>query len=416
MDHSPGPGVPAKLIEHPSMPRLPSLLLNFAHALDHLFLLIFATAVGAIAADFGIARWEDLMPYTVGAFVMFGIGSIPAGRLGDLWGRRGMMLVFFAGMGCSAFAVALTNTPLQIAVALTVLGAFSSIYHPVGIPMLVQNTRTPGQTIGINGLAGNLGIALAAVSTGLLVKYFGWRTAFMVPGALALLTGAVFARYAPREQDAPARRAQTHVHLPRHLAVRTFAVMVASATTGSLIFNFTTNGNAQLMAERFDGLISDPAILGALLAGIYTLAAFAQVVVGRLIDRVPVKPLFLAIVASQVVVFALASGSSGWLWYAATIGCMITVFGSIPFNDAMVVRYIDDSMRSRVSGTRIAVSFGISSLAVYLLGPLVKSAGFSVLLMGMAGIAAVTTSIVMLLPGEARMNAGLADTRVALPE
>ena len=53
---------------------------------------------------------------------------------------------------------------------------------------------------------------------------------------------------------------------------------------------------------------------------------------------------------------------------------------------------------------------------MYLLGPLVKSAGFSVLLMGMAGIAAVTTSIVMLLPGEARMNAGLADTRVALPE
>ena len=35
------------------MPRLPSLLLNLAHALDHLFLLIFATAVSAIAADFG---------------------------------------------------------------------------------------------------------------------------------------------------------------------------------------------------------------------------------------------------------------------------------------------------------------------------------------------------------------------------
>ena len=79
MDHSPGPGVPAKLIEHPSMPRLPSLLLNFAHALDHLFLLIFATAVGAIAADFGIARWEDLMPYTVGAFVMFGLGTADQG-------------------------------------------------------------------------------------------------------------------------------------------------------------------------------------------------------------------------------------------------------------------------------------------------------------------------------------------------
>ena len=70
------------------MPILPSILLNVGHALDHLFLLIFATAVSAIAHDFGVGRWEDMMPYTVGAFVMFGLGSIPAGRLGDLWGRR----------------------------------------------------------------------------------------------------------------------------------------------------------------------------------------------------------------------------------------------------------------------------------------------------------------------------------------
>jgi hypothetical protein len=27
-------------------------------------------------------RWEDLMPYTMGAFAMFGLGSLPAGRLG----------------------------------------------------------------------------------------------------------------------------------------------------------------------------------------------------------------------------------------------------------------------------------------------------------------------------------------------
>ena len=64
------------------MPFLPSLLLNLGHALDHLFLLIFATAVSAIAQDFGVAGWEDMMPYTVGAFMMFGFASIPAGRMG----------------------------------------------------------------------------------------------------------------------------------------------------------------------------------------------------------------------------------------------------------------------------------------------------------------------------------------------
>jgi MFS family permease len=73
-----------------------------------MFLLVFATAIGTIAAAFGMTRWEDLMPYGVGAFALFGLGSLPAGRLGDHWGRRRMMLVFFFGMGVSML-IALTQ-------------------------------------------------------------------------------------------------------------------------------------------------------------------------------------------------------------------------------------------------------------------------------------------------------------------
>ncbi|NBT71827.1 MAG: MFS transporter [Betaproteobacteria bacterium] len=368
------------------VPRIPALLLNLGHALDHLFLLIFATAVSAIAADFGIERWEDLMPYTVGAFFMFGVGSVPAGRLGDLWGRRKMMLVFFYGIGLASIAVAFTQSPWQIAAALTVLG------------------QRPGVTIGINGLAGNLGIAFAALSTGLLVKYFGWRMAFVVPGLLSIAAGFLFSKTAPIESAAPASRKVSHVQLPKHLAVRTFMVMVASGTTGSLLFNFTTNGNTQMLTERLEGIVSDPASIGMLMALVYAIASIAQVIVGRLIDRFPVKPLFFGIVASQIVLFALASQSAGWLWYLLAVAYMISVFGAIPFSDAMVVRYIDDSMRSRVSGIRIAISFGISSLAVYMLGPLVKASGFTQLLIAMSFIAAVSAFIVLWLPGEAQMR------------
>src|SRR5512134_1263877 len=173
------------------MSRATALLLNAGHAIDHLFLLIFATAVAAIAADWGMI-WQDLMPYTVGAFVMFGLGSLPAGRLGDLWGRRAMMVVFFLGMGASAMLIALTTGVWTLAAALTVMGAFSAIYHPVGIPMLVQQARNPGFTIGVNGLAGNLGIAGAAVLTGFLVKHAGWRMAFAIPGMVAILCGLLF--------------------------------------------------------------------------------------------------------------------------------------------------------------------------------------------------------------------------------
>ena len=378
-----------------------SLLLNLGHALDHMFLLIFATAVASIALEFGFARWEDLMPYSAGAFLLFGIGSVPAGRLGDLWGRRGMMVIFFFGMGAAALLCATVQNAWQMAAALALLGAFSAIYHPVGIPMLVQHTRKPGTTIGINGLAGNLGIAFAAILTGFMVKYVGWRAAFVLPGILSIVCGFVFMRVTPAETESPARRkSKASVPLSPEMLARLFLVMTFAAISSSLLFNFTTNGNGQLMRERFMGVVEDPAQLGIMLAAVYTVASFAQVVVGRLIDRYPLKHLYLGIVLLQVPMLLLAAHAQGWALLWLQIGFMVAIFGAIPFTDAMIVRYVDDAMRSRVSGMRLAVSFGISSLAVYSLGPAVKAAGFTTLLLVMAAIACCTAVFVLLLPGD----------------
>ena len=380
------------------MPRATALLLNAGHAIDHLFLLIFATAVAAIAADWGMV-WQDLMPYTVGAFVMFGLGSLPAGRLGDLWGRRAMMVIFFLGMGGAGVLIALSSGVWTLAAALTLMGIFASIYHPVGIPMLVQQARNPGFTIGVNGLYGNLGIAVAAILTGFLVKHAGWRAAFAVPAALALLCGLLFLVLAPKEEVAPAKRPKKSVDLPRALMARVLLVMTLAAISSSLIFNFTTNGNGHLLTERLRGLIDDPARIGVLLAIVYTIASLAQLVVGKLIDRYPLKWVYLPIVAMQVPLFLLAAGAGGWALYLVVLAFMVFVFGAIPFVDAMIVQYVDDRMRSRVAGIRLAVSFGVSSLAVYLLGPTVKAAGFGTLLTVMALISACTTFFVAMLPG-----------------
>jgi MFS family permease len=392
------------------LPRSTAALLNVAHAIDHMFLLIFATAVASIAADFGVARWEDLMPYGVGAFAMFGLGSLPAGRLGDLWGRRRMMLVFFFGMGLSALIAAVTKSAWQLAVALTLLGAFSAIYHPVGIPMLVQRSTRPGLTIGFNGLAGNLGVALSAVVTGALVKYAGWRMAFAVPALLALACGVLFARFAPIEAEAPARRAPTRAMPGKRTLAHVFAIVTAASISGSLLFNFTTNGNGELLRERLRGIVEDPAALGGLLALVYVFGALTQVAVGHLLDRVSLKALYAGIVAAQAPLFLLAANSQGWALYALMIAFMVAVFGAIPFTDAIIVRYVDDRMRSRVSGMRLAVAFGVSSLAVWMLGPLVKTAGFDALLLLMAAIALVTLGVVLLLP---RSAAGLGSDDIA---
>lgn len=378
------------------------LLLNVAHAIDHWVLLIFATAVSSIAVDFGFSRWEDLMPYATGAFFAFGFGSLPAGRLGDTWGRRPMMLAFFFGLGASLLLVAMAQGPWQIAMALTLMGVFSSIYHPVGIPMLLRDARRPGRTIGINGLAGNLGIALAALVTGLIVKYVGWRAAFVVPALVSIGCGLLFARLSPPEGEPPTKRKAAVSALPPAVLVRVVAVITVVATTSALLFNFTTNGNTELLRERMATVISDPAALGLLLALVYSIASLAQVLVGTLIDRLPIKRLLLSIVALQVPLFLLASQAHGWPFFLLIVLFMGVVFGAIPFIDAIIVRFVDDRIRSRVAGARLAISFSISSLAVYLLGPVVKNSGFDFLLLTMAGIAVVTLAAAAWLPATAR--------------
>jgi len=103
-------------------------------------------------------------------------------------------------------------------------------------------------------------------------------------------------------------------------------------------------------------------------------------------------------VLAQIPWLVLAAHASGWWLFVALLGTMVCIFGAIPFTDAMIVRYVDDSVRSRVAGMRLTVSLGVSSLAVWLLGPVVKTASFSALFMGMAAIAALTATVVLLLP------------------
>ena len=382
------------------MNRTTSLLLNAAHTLDHLVLLIFASAVSVIAIEFGFANWEDLMPYTAGAFLMFGLGSIPSCRLGDMWGRRKMMVLYFFGLALSCALVALTQSAWQIAIALTIMGLFASIYHPVGIPMLLRHATRPGLVIGWNNLAGNMGIALAALFTGLAVKYFGWRSAFILAALLSVALGLFFLKVCPVETEPAGKRKASGVSLPRDLVIRALVVMTTAATSGSILFNFTTNSNAELLKVKFDQVVSDPAVLGFLLSGVYAVAAFSQVAAGWLLDRIAIKKLFMTIVAFQIVFLLLASQTSGWVYLVFSLGFMAAIFGAIPFVDAVVVRYVDDSMRSRATGMRIAITFGVSSLAVYLIGPTVKSFGFDTMLLVMAALACFTIAAMSRLPSD----------------
>jgi MFS family permease len=385
-----------------------ALLLNLGHAMDHWVLVIFLYTVSVIAGVWG-TDWKELTPYAFGSLFMFGAGSIVSGKLGDQWGRRAMMIIFFAGLGVSSLVIALTSTPWQIGIAMTVMGAFASIYHPVGIPMLVQNAEKPGFTIGVNGLVGNLGIAIGASASVWLATRFGWQMAYIVPAAICLAAAIAFALLVPKETAAPAKRKPKMLDLPPSVMAKVFVIMTLTAMSGSIVFSFTTNGSGEMLKAGVVALANDPWLLGVCVFVIFSVGSLAQLVVGSLIDRHPLKRIYLPVILCQIPLFILASQVSGWALVAVAVAYMIFVFGAIPFTDAMIVRYIDDRMRSRVTGTRLAIGFTGSSLVTALLGPSVKAAGFPTLLLVLAGVATFTLIALSFLPDE---RAALANAQV----
>lgn len=348
--------------------------LNLGHLLDHLAMLVFPTAVVAIGREWG-RPYSELLPLALGSFIAFGAFAIPAGWLADHWSRYKVMVAFFIGIGLALFATGLAQSAWQIAFGLTVVGAFAAIYHPVGIAMLVVSPEKMGKMLGWNGLWGNMGLAFAALLTGALVDSFGWRAAFFVPGALCVVAGFLFLILVQDPGKVKKTSKSLGLHMDTRMLARVMAIMLVATACGGIIFNSTTISMPKVFDERLQSLTQTSFGVGALVAIVYTMAAFAQVLMGALIDRMELRRLMIAVGLIQIPMLFLAANLEGWWMLGAALLMMLAVFGQIPLNDAIVGKYVADEFRARVLGVRYVVSLGVAAVAVPLIAALHKTEG-----------------------------------------
>ena len=387
--------------------------LNLGHLLDHLAMLVFPTAVLAIQDDWS-RPYSELLPLALGGFIAFGAFAIPAGWLADHWSRYRTMVIFFFGIGASLFVTGFAREPWHIAAGLTLVGAFAAIYHPVGIAMLVAAPEKMGRALGWNGLWGNLGLAFAALLTGALVDIAGWRAAFFVPGVICMLAGAAFLALVPDPGRVKKTSKSIGLHVDGRTMARIFAVLLVATAFGGIIFNSTTVSMPKVFDERLQALTRTNFGIGALVAAVYALAAFAQVVMGTLIDRVELRRLMIGVALAQIPLLALAANLQGWAMLGAALLMMLAVFGQIPLNDAIVGRYCADEYRARVLAVRYVVSLGVAAVAVPLVAGLHRTAGgFSNVFLVLAALAACMLAASLFFPGRAMLAA--ARNRAAAP-
>jgi len=364
--------------------------INVGHLIDHMVMLIFPTAVLGMQADFRLP-YGELIALALGGFIMFGAGSLPAGWLGDRWSRYNMMAVFFLGVGVATIATGFTQTRGQLAAGLAAMGLFAAIYHPVGTAMLVSYAERVGRAIGVNGVWGNLGVAFAAIATGAVTQWFGWRWAFILPGAAALSVGAAYLALVPPEANRSKRIVTHDADFPRAVIVRAFVVLALVTLSGGVVFNATTVALPKMIDERLPQLAGSTLGVGILVCAVYIVGAMAQLVMSRLIDRHPLKVGFLAVALFQAPLLFAASQVRGWPMIAVLAALVFVVFGQVTFNDGMVACYADAEWRGRVYAVRYLLSFGVAASAIPLVAVMHAHGGFTALFEVLAVCGAVVT-------------------------
>jgi predicted MFS family arabinose efflux permease len=390
----------------PANRRLAIAFLNLAHAVDHFALLIFPAVVIGLETVFK-RPYDEMIALSTGAFVAFGVFSIPAGWLADRWSRRNMMALFYFGCAVSLAGAGLSPSPLWLAAAMSCIGMFAAIYHPVGMAMLIDVSKARPRTLAFNGVCGNLGVTLAAGISATLMAWFNWRAAFLIPAALCLVAAVVFLALVPDDRDHKGKRggAAPVVLSPRATLVLFGSYMLISLS-GGLTFNTALIALPKLLDERM-GNGASLIVVGWLATGIFLCGGLAQLAVGRLLERTQPHLLFAAIATMQLIGMAWASYATGPALVVALALAIGAIYGQTTVGDIVIARYVADAWRGRVYAVRYFLAFISSGIAVQLIAQLYGRGGFDLVL------GAITLAAFVMLAGVYVMAAAVNSAEVA---
>ena len=334
------------------------IYLNISHFIDHFIMLIFAKAAYDAGREFGLG-YEEIIVFGVLGFILFGAAAPIASILANKYSRSVMMVIFHFGIGISAIICSFASTPWELSIGLGLIGVFAAIFHPVGIAMLLKNSKKLGYRLGINGVFGNMGVAAAPLITGFLLLISDWKLSFILPGMACILYGVIFLlalKDEPKTVQTEKTNERDDVFAPQWR--RALLALALTTTSGGFIFGAMTFIIPRYFELQLTGITSSVAITGLIASMVYAIAGFTQIGAGLLIDRFPAKPILFVIGVGQVIFIFLASTVSDLQLFFVTLVATSFVFGQIPIIDTIMSRYIPDKARGNVLSVKFALNLG----------------------------------------------------------
>jgi predicted MFS family arabinose efflux permease len=243
------------------------------------------------------------------------------------------------------------------------LGLSAGIYHPSGLSLLSRGVASGerGRAIGIHGVGGNFGEALAPAWAGIFAAHLGWRWGFAAAAILAFACTLL-------SLTLPNAQPHRHAHArPGNLAraLRSFwrSRPLRWLLLSTIASGFVYRGVLTFLPLHLSG--SAGGLLGAsfltslvLMAGIV-----AQRFGGELADRLPRERLFLAEVALFVPVLILLGLTSGVGPHRAGALLRLPLVPRPAARQRARRRLLRHGRSRPLYGVQFAATFGVGSFA-----------------------------------------------------
>ena len=348
---------------------------SLAHFLCHLGELIFPSVMVAVMMEFQLPQHQATALALLG-YVLLGAGALPVGLWADAWDPRRILLIYFVAMAGAGLAVALAPEIPYLFAGLTLLGLAASIYHPTGLAMISMGVRQRGRGLGINGVAGSIGIALAPL-LGSWASHIGmWRLAYGILAALAGLFAVVmildFKKLPPWNWSVPADE-KAEVNPQRRKSSGSLVLLLAVMTLAG--FNYRLLVTALPAFLNGGQTATDQFLPGGIATFLVMLAggSCGQIIGGVLADRLGARTIYLALVVSLIPLSFLLGWLPGMIVPATVAGVLsIGMFAQQPVENSLLAESTSPGRRSVSYGIKFILTFGVGSLGAEVVGVIWK--------------------------------------------
>ncbi len=375
--------------------------------MNHVLIALYLTLVLVVAQDWHLP-YNNLIALWAPGAMLLGLGAPLSGWLGDRFGQTRMLVACFLGLGVSSVLAGFAQTPLQLEIALALLGLSGSIYHPVGFPWVVRHAVVRGRAVASTGIAGSIGVALSPVIAGGLATLAGWRIGFIVPGALTIVLGLALLAFhqtgliTDRADDAVEHALTSHAD-----KMRAFAVLAVTMTITLALYSAFGTALPKMIQISTDAGRYGFFAIGLVTGVISLLGAGAQFIGGHFADRGHAKRAYLAGFAFLALIFPLVIYSEGRPLVMAAIAVTFLFEWIAPIETLLLARYAPAAKRGLVFGIRYGLATIGTPAGVWLVAefydPLIFH--FAYVLVVLAGLALAALAFAAFLPADQRKTA-----------